>query len=450
MPNFDYDLFVIGAGSGGVRGARMAAAAGAKVGICEEYRVGGTCVLRGCIPKKLMVYASHFHHDIEDARRYGWSVEGTQFDWHTLIANKDKEIDRLNGVYLRLLDQSGVTLYPERGVLEDPHTIRLGDDKVTAKHILIATGGWPTVLDIPGAKHGITSNEVFHLERQPKRVVIVGGGYIAVEFAGIFNGLGSEVVQLYRSTQILRGFDEDVRDHLAEEIRNSGIDLRVNTNVTKLKKRDGGLDLELTSDEHITADCVLFATGREPATNDLGMDNAGVGMADDGSIMVDEYSRTSVEHIFAVGDVTNRIQLTPVALMESMAVVQTLFRNNPTPSDHCNIPSAVFSQPEVATVGLTEFEAKDRHGDIDIYRSSFRPLKHTVSGRDTRAMMKIIVEKAGGRVVGCHMVGEYAAEIMQGVAVAIKAGATKDQFDATVGIHPSAAEEFVTMREPVQ
>ncbi len=447
MAEYDYDLFVIGAGSGGVRASRMAAAHGARVGICEESRVGGTCVIRGCIPKKLLVYASHFAHDFEDAAEYGWSVGRTDHAWTKLIANKDREIDRLNGIYIHLLNNAGVELLEGRGVLEDAHTVRVGDRTVTAETILIGVGGWPTLPDIPGIEHAITSNEALHLEELPRRMVVVGGGYIAVEFAGIFNGLGVDVIELYRGEQILRGFDDDVRAALAQEIRKTGIDLRVECDIAEIVKKGHHLELVLKDDTVIETDAVLYATGRAPNTKGLGLDTVGVEMNAKGAVVVDEYSRSSVPNIYAVGDVTDRVNLTPVAIKEGAAFADTVFGNTPTKPDHSGIPSAVFSQPSVATVGYTEAEARAEYGEVDIYKSSFKPLKHTLTGRDERTMMKMIVEPKSDRVIGCHMVGADAAEIIQGVAIAMKVGATKAQFDSTVGIHPSAAEEFVTMRE---
>lgn len=446
----DYDLFVIGAGSGGVRAARMASSYGAKIGICEESVVGGTCVVRGCIPKKLFVYSSHVSEDMEDAAGFGWSVEGLKFDWPTLVANKDTEIDRLNGLYKQTLANNKVDLFETRGVLEDAHTIRLGDRTVTADKILIATGGWPVMPDIPGIEHAISSNQAFHLEQLPGRIVIAGGGYISVEFAGIFNGLGVEVTQLYRSTQILRGFDWDIRNSVAEEMRKKGIDLRVEAPlIERIDKRDGDLLVTLVGGETMEADAVMYAIGRNPNTAGLGLDAAGVALNDIGAVIVDDDFRTSVDNIFALGDVTHRFQLTPVAIAEAMAFTATQFDNRPTPTDYRDIPTAVFCQPPAGTVGLTEEEARESFDDIEIYRSEFRPLKHTLSGSSERTMMKLVVDKASDRVVGAHMVGADAGEIIQGLGIALKCGATKAQFDATVAVHPTAAEEYVTMREPV-
>ncbi|MEM9533047.1 MAG: glutathione-disulfide reductase [Pseudomonadota bacterium] len=449
MNRFDYDLFVIGAGSGGVRGSRIAAGFGARVGICEEYRVGGTCVIRGCVPKKLMVYASHFHEEFEDAQGYGWAVGESQFDWTTLIANKDREIDRLNGVYKRILDAANVELIEERGVLVDAHTVQLASRQVTAEKILIAVGGWPTKPEFPGVEHTISSNEVFHLESLPRRVLVKGGGYIAVEFAGIFNGLGSEVTQVYRGPQLLRGFDDAVRETLTAEMTKKGVDLQFHANIRRVDKAGDELNVELDDDTRLTCDEVLLATGRAPKIEGLGLGAVGVETTENGAIVVDEYSRTSVANIFAVGDVTDRMALTPVALMEGQAFAQTEFGGHPTPVDHKFIPSAVFSQPPVATVGYNESEARTVYGELDIYQSTFRPMKHTLSGRDEMTMMKLIVVAETQVVVGVHIVGLDAAEMMQGVAVAVKMGATKQQFDSVIGIHPTAAEELVTMRSKV-
>ena len=450
MAKYDYDLFVIGAGSGGVRGARMAAATGARVGIAEAFRYGGTCVIRGCIPKKLLVYASHFHEDFEDAAGFGWQVPEARFDWPTLIANKDREIARLEGVYRRLLDGAGVEMHDGRAVLVDPHTVEVGGRRMTAGIILIATGGQPFIPDHPGIEHAITSNEAFHLSALPRRVAVAGGGYIAVEFAGIFNGLGSEVTQVYRGPRVLRGFDEDVRATVDAEMVKKGIAFKYNTVIDHVAKRpDGALDVALTDGSALEVDCLMLAIGRRPSTKGLGLEEAGVELGENGAVKVDAYSRTSQENVYAVGDVTDRINLTPVALAEAMAFVDTVFKGLPRAMDHDCVASAVFCQPPVAVVGLTEAEARERAERVEIYRSSFRPLKHTLSGRDEKAMMKLVVDAKSRRILGAHMVGPDAAEIIQGIAIAIKMGATKEQFDATVGIHPTAAEEFVTLREPV-
>ena len=449
MAGYDFDLFVIGGGSGGVRGARMAAAAGAKVAIAEEFRYGGTCVIRGCIPKKLLSYASHFHEDFADAQGFGWTVGESRFDWTTLIANKDREIDRLEGVYERLLSEAGVIVHRGHARLADAHSVELGGERYTAETILIATGGHPVYPPGPGWEDAISSNKAFHLDRLPERVVIYGGGYIAVEFAGIFKGLGSQVTQVYRGPQVLRGFDDDVRATLGSELVKKGIDLRLETTIDGLRKTGAGITVQLSHGGNIDCDLVLAATGRRPNTRTLGLEAAGVALDDTGAVKVDAYSRTSQPNIYAVGDVTDRIALTPVAIQEAMAFVDTVYRDKPRAMDHENVPSAVFSHPPVSTVGLTEAEARARHGDLDVYRASFRPLKHTLSGRDEKTMMKLVVERSGQKVVGAHMVGLDAPEIIQGIAIAIKAGATKADFDATVGIHPTAAEEFVTMRQPL-
>ncbi len=446
MADFDFDLFVIGGGSGGVRAARIAGGYGARVAVAEEFRYGGTCVIRGCIPKKLLVYAAHFAEDFEDAAAYGWTVGERRFDWSRLIAAKDKEIDRLNAIYERLLAGAGVEALHDRAVLEDAHTVRVGERRITADKILIAAGGAPSLPEIPGIEHAITSNEAFHLEDLPDRVVIVGGGYIAVEFAGIFNGLGSEVVELYRRDQILRGFDDDLRHGLAEEMGKKGIEVRTNTNATAIQRRDGALRVELADGGTLEADCVLYATGRRPNTDGLGLEAAGVAVDEAGAVRVDDESRSSVANIFAVGDITNRINLTPVALMEGHAFADSEFGGHPRKPDHRGIAAAVFSQPPIATVGLTEAEARAEIGEVDIYKSRFRALKHTLTGRDEMTTMKLIVEPASDRVLGAHMLGADAPEIIQSVAIAMKMGATKADFDATVGIHPTAAEEFVTMR----
>jgi glutathione reductase (NADPH) len=450
MEQFDYDLFVIGAGSGGVRAARIAAAHGAKVGICEESRVGGTCVIRGCVPKKLLVYASHFAEDFEDARGYGWRVGPTEFSWPDLIRAKDREIDRLNRVYLKLLSDSGVTLYQARGSLVGPHRLRVGEDTVSARTILIATGGRPWLPDIPGIEHAITSNEAFHLEALPRRVAIVGGGFIACEFAGIFHGLGSEVTQIYRGDAVLRGFDGDVRRLVSDELRRKGIDLRLLTQVESIVRGPAGLDLAVDNGPGLQVDTVLYATGRVPNVRGLGLTDVGVEVRADGCVVVDELSQTSVDHIYAVGDVTSRVNLTPVAIHEGHAFADTVFGGQTRPVNHEFVPSAVFSQPPVGTVGYSEEEAQHHIGPVDIYLSEFKPMKHTLSGRDEKMMMKLVVERENQQVVGVHVVGPDAPEIVQGFAVAVKSGLTKERFDRTIGIHPTAAEELVTMREPVR
>lgn len=446
--DFDFDLLVIGAGSGGVRASRMAAQYGARVAVAEERYLGGTCVNVGCIPKKLFVYAAHVAEELAHAAGYGWEVPTARFDWRRLLENKDAEIDRLNGIYADLLDRAGVTRIEGRARFVDPHTLEVGERRITADQVLVATGGWPEVPEIPGRELAITSNEAFFLERLPERVVVVGGGYIGVEFAGIFHQMGAQVTQLYRGPLFLRGFDDDVREHVADELRKKGIDLRFETNVTRLERgKDGRIRAHLTDGGVLEADQVLFATGRRPLTADLDLEAAGVKTDARGAIPVDPCSRTNVPHIWAVGDVTDRIQLTPVAIHEAMAFARTVFGGEPTPPDHQDVASCVFSQPPIGTVGLTEAEARERFGRVDVYRDRFRPLKHTLSGSDERALVKLLVEPESGRVVGLHMVGPDAGEIVQGFAVAIKCGATKAQLDATVGIHPTSAEEFVTLRE---
>ncbi|MCG8588551.1 MAG: glutathione-disulfide reductase [Proteobacteria bacterium] len=442
------DFFVIGAGSGGVRAARMAAAAGARVAVAEERALGGTCVNVGCIPKKLLVYASHVRAELADATDgYGFRAAEPDFDWPTLIANKNQEIERLNGIYQRLLEAAGVEIVRGRAVLTGPNAVRVGDRELTADHILVATGGWPAVPELPGAELGITSNEAFFLRELPRRVLIVGGGYIAVEFAGIFHGLGSEVIQLYRGPLFLRGFDDEVRRHLADEMRKQGVDLRFGANVTELAELGSAIRATLTDGSTVDVDTVLFATGRRPLTEGLGLAEAGVELGEGGEILVDEYSRSSVPSIHAIGDVTDRLALTPVAIHEAMCLSRTLFEGEPTAPDHENVPSAVFSPPPIGTVGLTETQARERYGEIDVYTSTFRALKHTLTKNTEQTFMKLVVDRASQRVVGLHMVGPEAGEIVQGFAVAIKCGATKAQFDATVGIHPTSAEELVTLRE---
>lgn len=448
MSTYDYDLFVIGAGSGGVRAARISAGYGARVAVAEEYRLGGTCVIRGCIPKKLLVYASQFGSEFEDAAGFGWSVKDATFDWPTLVANKDKEIDRLEGIYGNLLGNAGVETFSERAEIVDANTVRLisSDKTVTAERILIATGATPFMPDVPGSELAISSNEAFHLETLPERILIYGAGYIAVEFASIFNGLGAEVTQIYRGPQILRGFDDDLRDGLAEEMRNRGVDICVDTSVTKVERTGNDFSVALSNGDEIKTDLVMFATGRAPNSQGLGLEKAGVETTGRGGIVVNEYAQTSVPSIYAVGDVTDDVALTPVALREGHALAETLFNNNPTAIDYSCIPTAVFSIPEIGTVGLTEAEAREKFDKIDIYKSRFRPLKHTLSGRDEKMVMKLIVDAASNRVVGCHILGQDSGEIAQMAAIALHMKATKADFDATMALHPSAAEELVTMR----
>ena len=450
MSDFDFDLITIGAGSGGVRASRMAAKTGARVAVVEESRVGGTCVMRGCVPKKLLVYASHFAHDFGDARGFGWDVAEPTFDWGELIANKNVELERLEGIYQRILRENAVTLLEGRGVVTGPNSVAVAGKTYTAAKILIATGSRPHLPNVPGIEHAITSNEALDLAELPNRIVIVGGGYIAVEFAGVFNALGADVSIIIRAGNILRGFDEDIRDTLVDEMEKQGVTVHRECVVRSIEKvsdkAGGGYSLRLHGTETIDCDKVFYATGRRPNTEGLGLEDVGVALADHGAVKVDEYFQTSQPSIFALGDVIDRVQLTPVAINEGMAFVATQFEGRPTAMNYDFVPAAVFSQPPVGTVGLREDEARAR-GAVDLYMSRFRPMKHTLSGRAARSMMKLIVERESQRVVGVHMVGDDAPEIIQGFAVALKCGATKSQFDATVGIHPTAAEEFVTMRE---
>lgn len=450
---YDYDLFVIGAGSGGVRASRIAASHGAKVAVAEEYRVGGTCVIRGCVPKKLFVYASSFAEEFEDAEGFGWTVGETSFSWEKLIANKDKEIDRLNGIYIRNLQNSGVEIFQSRAILKDAHTIHLNAEKrdVTADKILIATGGTPFLpANVPGIEHAISSNEAFHLKTLPKRGIVVGGGYIAVEFAGIFNGLGVETKQIYRGEKILRGFDDDLRDGLTEEIRKKGVDLHTMCDITRIEKTDAGLVATLVDGEKIETDFIMYATGRSPNTEGLCLDLLGVKTKPNGAVEVDAYSQTSVPNIYAVGDVTDRAALTPIAIREGQAFAETVFNNNPIAVDHSIIPTAVFSQPELGTVGMTEAEARAKVGEVDIYKTSFRAMKHTMTGRQEKTFMKLVVDTKTQRVLGVHLMGPASGEMIQAVGIAVTMGATKQQFDQTVAVHPTAAEELVTLKEKWQ
>jgi len=449
MASYDFDLFTIGAGSGGVRASRMAAGYGARVAIAEDRYLGGTCVNVGCIPKKLLVYASHFNADFADAAGFGWSVGTREFNWKRLIENKDREIQRLNLVYERLLNECGVTLVPDRAQLLDAHTVLVGQERYTANYILVATGSWPTIPPIPGSEHAISSNEAFFLPSLPESVLIVGGGYIGVEFAGIFHGLGVDVTQVHRGQLFLRGFDDDVRSFLAREITKKGIRLRFKTQVTKIERSNGKNRVTLTDGTSMETETIMFATGRAPNTPNLGLEKAGVQLDAIGAIVVDEYSCTTAPNIYAVGDCTDRMKLTPVALAEGRAVAETLFNNRPTKPNYANVPTAIFSDPNVGTVGLTEEEARTQYSEIDVYKTNFRPLKHTLTGSDEQTLMKLVVDRATDRVLGCHVVGADAGEIVQGLAIALQCGATKAQFDATIGIHPTAAEEFVTMREKV-
>lgn len=449
MSEFDYDLFVIGGGSGGVRAARMAALTGARVALAEEYRYGGTCVIRGCVPKKLMVYASQFSEQFEDAAGFGWTVGETSFDWATLIAAKDKELVRLENAYKGNLEKAGVEPHSARATVSGPHEVTLSTgETVSARHILIATGGRPWVPAIPGAEHAITSNEIFHLDAQPGRMIIVGGGYIACEFACILNGLGTEVTMVVRGDQILRGFDQDVAEHVATEMQKKGIRIHYGLAPSEIEKIDTGFSVDFVDGEKIETDLVFFATGRVPNTEGLGLEEIGITLGKGGAVPVDSYSQTAVPSVYAIGDVTDRVQLTPVAIREGMAFVETVFKGNPTEVDHELIPTAVFTQPEIGTVGMTEAEARAQ-GPIELYRATFRPMMNTVSGRDERMLMKLLVSKTDRKVLGCHIVGHAAGEMIQLAGIAVKMGATKEDFDRTCAVHPTAAEELVTMREPV-
>ncbi len=446
---YDYDLYVIGAGSGGVRASRMAAQFGARVAVAESTFLGGTCVNVGCVPKKLFVYGSHFHEEFQDAKFYGWENKVDQFSWPTLRDNKTKEIERLNGIYANLLDGAGVEVHHERAVLKDEHTVEVGGQSYSAKYILVASGGTPTIPDFPGNDMVITSNEAFYLPELPKKVVVVGGGYIAVEFAGIFAGLGVETTLVYRGPLFLRGFDISIREFVKNEIVNKNINLMFNTEVNSISSSGHSRVLSLSNGEKITSDLVLYATGRKPNTSNLGLEQANVELGERGEILVNEKYQTSQKNIYAIGDVTDRIQLTPVAIEEGMCIANQLFGDESYPTlSYDNIPTAVFCQPNIGTVGLTEEEALVNHaGDLDIYESQFKPMKLTMTNREERSFMKMIVKRSTDAVLGIHMVGGDAGELIQGLAVALIAGATKSQFDATIGIHPTAAEEFVTLRQ---
>lgn len=452
MADYDYDLFVIGGGSGGVRAARLAGAMGKRAGLAEEYRMGGTCVIRGCVPKKLFVYASQYSEHFEDAPGYGWRAPPATFDWPTLIANKDREIERLEGLYRKGLTGNGVTVHDTRARLVDAHTVLLeaSGEKVTADQILIATGGHPNLpRDMPGHELCITSNGAFHLEALPRAIIITGGGYIAVEFANIFHGLGVETTLIYRGAKILGGFDEDLRDHLQDTMVAKGIRVICHQVPHKVARRDDGrLDAHLSGGEHMVVDQVMMAIGRRPNTAGLGLDAAGVATDRRGAVTVDDHSRTNVANIWAVGDVTDRVQLTPVAIHEAMCFLETAFRNNPTRPDHQDIATAVFSQPEIGTVGLTEAQAAERHGDLEVYRATFRPMHNILPDRKEKMMMKLIVDAASRVVVGVHVIGPGAGEMAQLLAIPVKARCTKDHFDATMAVHPTAAEELVTLYEP--
>lgn len=446
---FEYDLLVIGGGSGGVRAARIAAGHGARVAIVEEYRYGGTCVIRGCVPKKLYTYAAEFSSQFVAAGGFGWQVSGAAFRWDQLVRNKDREIARLETIYRKLLADAGVVVLDGRARLVDAHAVDVGGRAVTAETLLIATGGKPSSLPVPGGHLAISSNEAFDLPELPAHVLVVGGGYIACEFASIFRGLGASVTQLLRGSQMLRGFDDDVRHHLAEEMRRHGIVIRTGAEVASLVQTTDGIRSELSDGSQLDADCVLAAIGRRPNTEGLGLEAVGVRLSERGAVEVDAWARTSVANIFAVGDVTDRVALTPVALAEGHAFADSMYGGRPRTVDLSNVPSAVFSHPNVAVVGMTEAEARAHYPQLDIYRSVFKPLKHTLSGLGDRTMMKLVVDGASQRVVGCHMVGPDAGEIIQGLAIAVKMGAKKSDFDATIGVHPTSAEEFVTMRQKV-
>jgi glutathione reductase (NADPH) len=449
--SYDLDLFVIGAGSGGVRAARFAAGFGAKVAVAESRYLGGTCVNVGCVPKKLLVYGAHFTADFEHAKGFGWTLEKPTFDWPTLIANKNQEIQRLNGIYRNLLLNSGVQLLEGHARLVDAHTVEVDGQRFTAEHILIATGGWPQIPDVPGREHAITSNEAFFLEQLPKRVIVVGGGYIAVEFAGIFQGLGAQTTLLYRKELFLRGFDGAVRKHLSEELTKRGMNLQFNADIARIDKQpDGSLKATLKDGRVLEADCIFYATGRRPMLDNLGLENTGVELNKDGFIAVDDKFQTSEPSILALGDVIGRVQLTPVALAEGMAVARRLFKPEQyRPVDYQHIPTAVFSLPNIGTVGLTEEQAREQGHELKIFESRFRPMQLTLTEDHEKTLMKLVVDANTDKVLGCHMVGPDAGEIIQGLAVALKAGATKQVFDETIGVHPTAAEEFVTLRTPV-
>ncbi|WP_053120368.1 glutathione-disulfide reductase [Pseudomonas sp. P1.31] len=448
---YDFDLYVIGAGSGGVRAARFAAGFGAKVAVAESRYLGGTCVNVGCVPKKLLVYGAHFAEDFEQASGFGWSLGEANFDWATLIANKDREINRLNGIYRNLLVNSGVTLHEAHAKIVGPHEVEVNGERFTAKNILIATGGWPQIPQIPGHEHAIGSNEAFFLKDLPKRVLVVGGGYIAVEFAGIFHGLGANTTLLYRGDLFLRGFDGSVRKHLQEELTKRGLDLQFNADIARIDKQaDGSLKATLKDGRELEADCIFYATGRRPMLDNLGLENTDVQLTDKGFIKVDDQYQTTEPSILALGDVIGRVQLTPVALAEGMAVARRLFKPEQyRPVDYKMIPTAVFSLPNIGTVGLTEEEAREAGHDVVVFESRFRPMKLTLTECQEKTLMKLVVDGKTDKVLGCHMVGPDAGEIVQGLAIALKAGATKRDFDDTIGVHPTAAEEFVTMRTPV-
>ena len=448
MPEYDYDLFTIGAGSGGTRASRVASAYGARVAVAEEFRVGGTCVIRGCVPKKMLVYGAHFAEDLEDAKQFGWDIPHCTFDWIKLRDNVLSDVDRLNGIYTQNLENAGATIFHERATITGPHEITLGNgEKKTAGRILVATGARPHVPTFPGSELGITSNEAFHLDAIPRRILIAGAGYIANEFAGIFHQFGSKVTLINRTDQLLRGYDESLRDRLLQISIMKGIEFRFHAEIQSIEKTaEGALKVSMTGHDAMEVDCVLFATGRVPNIEGLGLEEAGVELDDKNAIKVDDNSRSSVEHIYAIGDVTNRVQLTPVAIREGQAFADTVFGNKPHTVDYSCIPSAVFSHPPIASVGLTEAQARTQLGTVSVYESDFRPMKNVVAHRNERALYKMVCDGTTGRVVGIHMIGAEAPEIMQAAAVAVKAGLTKDDFDATVAIHPTMAEELVLLK----
>ena len=450
MADYDYDLFTIGAGSGGVRASRMAAGLGARVAVAEDRYMGGTCVNVGCIPKKLFAYAAHYGDDFDDAVGFGWQRPVASFDWPTLVANKDKEILRLNGIYERLLVAAGVTVLRSRARVLDPHTVEIEGRRVSARHILVATGGWPVIPPIPGSELAISSNEAFHLPALPKHAIVVGGGYIAVEFASIFNGLGVDTLLSYRGDCLLKVFDADLGTFLATEMTKKGVRVELRSHIESIERRGDKLACQFADGKVVETDAVMYATGRKPHTESLGLEAAGVSLAANGAVVVDDSFQTNVPSIHAIGDVIHRIQLTPVALAEGMVVADRLFGTGKRTLDYRNVPTAVFSNPNVGTVGLSEAQARHEYPHVEIYKTSFTPLKHRLSGRAESTLMKLVVDKDSDRVLGAHMVGAEAGEIIQGFAVALTCGATKQQFDATIGIHPTAAEELVTMREPVR
>jgi glutathione reductase (NADPH) len=449
---YDYDLFVIGAGSGGVRAARIASLAGARVAVAEEFRIGGTCVIRGCVPKKFLVYGAEFSQSFRDAPGYGWTVGEATFDWPTLRDNVQKEVTRLSGIYTTNLAKAGVTAFEERAEVVDAHRVRLAKSgsELTAERILIATGGRPALPEnLPGAELGITSNEAFLLDKLPRRLLIVGGGYVALEFANIFHGLGSETRIVHRGDRMLRGFDDDLRSHLHIETERLGVKLSMKATVTKIEKSGDARRVTLSNGETVDADVVLFAVGRHPNTEGLGLDRAGVKLDDAGAVIVDEFSRSCVESIYAIGDVTNRMNLTPVAIRDGHAFADTIYNKRPTSVDHSSVPSAVFGRPPIGSVGLGEGDARHSHGEIDIYRTNFRPMRNMLSGNQERTLMKMVVDRKTDKLLGVHVAGEDAPEMIQLAAVAVKAGLTKTQWDSTVALHPTAAEELVLMREKV-